>query len=157
MKILIVAVGRVKGVLANIVSDYEDRAGHYWKLDVIEVSGGSRGTGNNQVDRIRAAEADRILSKLPAELEVVALTRAGVEMNSRQLAGYLKRHAVRSSAGVAFVIGGAFGLAPMVLERARKQLRISGMTLPHEMARLVLSEQLYRAGSIIRGEPYHKG
>jgi len=157
VRILVVAVGRVRGALASTVNDYEKRASRYWKLDVIEVSGGSRGTGKNQADLVRAAEADRILSKVPAELELVALTRAGMEMNSRQLAGYLEEHAVQSSAGVGFVIGGAFGLAPKVLQRAGKQLRISGMTLPHEIARLLLSEQLYRAGSIIRREPYHKG
>lgn len=157
MRILIVAVGRVRGALAGTVSDYEERASRYWKLDVIEVSGGSRGAGKNQADRVRAAEADRILRKLPVDLEIIALSRAGMEMSSRQLAGYLEEHAVQSSPGVGFIIGGAFGLAPKVLQRAGKRLRISGMTLPHEMARLLLSEQLYRAGSIIRGEPYHKG
>ncbi|MCH2461247.1 MAG: 23S rRNA (pseudouridine(1915)-N(3))-methyltransferase RlmH [Gemmatimonadetes bacterium] len=151
------SVGRVKGALATTVSDYEDRASRYWKMDVIEVSGGTRGAGKDQAGRVREAEADRLLGKLPAELEIIALTRTGVDMSSRQLAGYLEGHAVRSSAGVSFVIGGAFGLAPRVLKRAHKKLRISSMTLPHEMARLVLSEQLYRAGSIIRGEPYHKG
>ena len=64
---------------------------------------------------------------------------------------------MRSSAGVAFVIGGAFGLGDAVLSRSRRQLSLSAMTLPHEMARLVLAEQLYRAGTILRGEPYHKG
>jgi 23S rRNA (pseudouridine1915-N3)-methyltransferase len=78
-------------------------------------------------------------------------------MDSRELATYLDRHAVRSSAGVAFVIGGAFGLDPAVLKVARRALSLSSMTLVHEMARLVLAEQLYRAGTILRGEPYHKG
>jgi len=59
--------------------------------------------------------------------------------------------------GVAFVIGGAFGLDESVLRKARTRLSLSDLTLPHEMARLVLAEQLYRAGTIIRGEPYHKG
>ena len=78
-------------------------------------------------------------------------------MDSRELAGYLERHGIRASAGVAFVIGGAFGLGSAVLERARRTLSLSKMTLPHEMARLLLMEQLYRAGTISRGEPYHKG
>ena len=59
--------------------------------------------------------------------------------------------------GVAFVIGGAFGLGEAVLDRSRTRLSLSDMTLPHEMARLFLAEQLYRAGTILRGEPYHKG
>jgi 23S rRNA (pseudouridine1915-N3)-methyltransferase len=85
------------------------------------------------------------------------MTREGESMASEELARYLERHAVRSSPGVAFVIGGAHGLAEAVLERGRRRLSLSKMTLPHEMARLVLAEQLYRAGTILRGEPYHKG
>ena len=77
-------------------------------------------------------------------------------MGSRELAGYLEGHAVRSSAGAAFVIGGAFGLDASVVTKARRTLSLSALTLPHEMARLVLAEQLYRAGTIVRGEPYHK-
>jgi 23S rRNA (pseudouridine1915-N3)-methyltransferase len=97
-----------------------------------------------------------MLARIPEGLEVVALTRIGKRMGSRELAGYLERHAVRSSAGVAFVIGGAFGLGEPVLEKARRRLSLSTFTLPHEMARLLLAEQLYRAGTIVRGEPYHK-
>ena len=104
-----------------------------------------------------AAEAEKLLARIPPELEVVALTRDGKGMDSRELSRYLERHAVRASAGVSFVIGGAFGLAPEVPARARRKLSLSHMTLPHEMARLILAEQLYRAGTILRGEPYHKG
>jgi 23S rRNA (pseudouridine1915-N3)-methyltransferase len=78
-------------------------------------------------------------------------------MSSRALARYLEGLAVRSSPGVAFLIGGAHGLDASVLERARRELSLSTLTLPHEMARLFMVEQLYRAGTIIRGEPYHKG
>ena len=78
-------------------------------------------------------------------------------MDSRELAAYLEGLAVQSAPGVAFVIGGAFGLGPEVVDRSGKRLSLSSMTLPHEMARLFLAEQLYRAGTILRGEPYHKG
>ena len=70
---------------------------------------------------------------------------------------FLEQHALRSSAGVAFVIGGALGLGDELLRRAQRRLALSSMTLPHEMARLMMAEQLYRAGTIARGEPYHKG
>lgn len=156
MKVLVVAVGRVRGVLADAVREYEVRAGRYWKLEVLEVSAGGPGHASDAVG-VRDAEAKRLVAKLPAELEVVALTREGEGMDSRALSRYLERHAVRASAGVAFVIGGAFGLGDAVLARARRRLSLSRMTLPHEMARLVLAEQLYRAGTILRGEPYHKG
>ena len=107
--------------------------------------------------KVKDAEAERLLARIPPEIEVVAMTREGRGMDSKALSGYLEQHAVRSSAGVAFVIGGAFGLGEAVLSRSRRQLSLSAMTLPHEMARLVLAEQLYRAGTILRGEPYHKG
>ena len=78
-------------------------------------------------------------------------------MTSEDLAAYLDDRRTVASPGVAFVIGGAFGLDQGVLQRAGLHLRISDMTLPPEMARLVLAEQLYRAGTILLGEPYHKG
>ena len=156
MRVLVAAVGRVRGDLSSAVAEYEKRAGRYWKLEVIEVGAGAGGRSAGSAE-VQEAEAVRLLKGIPAEVEVVALTRTGKAMDSRELSGYLDRHAVRSSAGVAFVIGGAFGLGPSVLERARKTLSLSRMTMPHEMARLVLAEQLYRAGTISRGEPYHKG
>ena len=155
MNVRIVAVGKVKGPLATAVAEYERRASHYWKLSVEEVDSGAR--GSKDPGTVLTAEAERLLARVPDELELLALTRAGRAMGSRQLAQYLEKHAVLSSAGVAFVIGGAHGLGEAVLARAKRQLSLSSMTLPHEVARLVLVEQLYRAGTILRGEPYHKG
>lgn len=153
---MLVVVGRVRGNLTTAVADFEKRAGRYWKLEIVEVSQGGGGS-NATAATVKDAEAERILARIPATMDIVALTREGRGMDSRELAAYLERHAVESSPGVAFVIGGAFGLGPQVLERARKTLSLSTMTLPHEMARLFLAEQLYRAGTILRGEPYHKG
>jgi 23S rRNA (pseudouridine1915-N3)-methyltransferase len=155
VKVAVVVVGKVRGDLAPAVAEYEARAGRYWKLEVAEVTAGAGG-GRASPQRAIEAEAERMLARIPEGLEVVALTRIGKRMGSRELAGYLERHAVRSSAGVAFVIGGAFGLGEPVLEKARRRLSLSTFTLPHEMARLLLAEQLYRAGTIVRGEPYHK-
>jgi 23S rRNA (pseudouridine1915-N3)-methyltransferase len=155
MKVLVVVVGKVRGTLVEAVAEYEKRAGRYWKLDVAEVGAGA-GSGQAPAERVMEAEAERILARIPDGLEVVALTRVGKAMGSRELAGYLGDHAVRSSAGVAFVIGGAFGLGTSVLKKARRKLSLSTLTLPHEMARLLLAEQLYRAGTLLRGEPYHK-
>lgn len=153
---MVVAVGKVRGELAAAVRDFETRAARYWKLEITEVGAGGSGRGARP-SAVMDAEAERILAKIPAELELVALTRGGTGMGSRELAGYLEELGVRSSAGVAFVIGGAFGLGSSVVARAHRQLSLSDMTLPHEMARLLLAEQLYRAGTIVRGEPYHKG
>lgn len=156
MKVMVVVVGRARGDLAEAIEEYERRAARYWKLEIVEVGQGAGG-GSAKPSAVKSAEAERILAKVPSTLEVVALTRTGSRMSSTKLAELLRRHAVRSSPGAAFVIGGAYGLGPEVLERARRTLSLSAMTLPHEMARLVLAEQLYRAGTILRGEPYHKG
>ncbi len=156
MKVLVVAVGKVKGPLAPVVAEYERRAARYWKLAIEEVDAGAR-RGSQDSGAVMSAEAGRLLARVPDELELIALTRGGKQMGSEELSGYLQELGVRSSAGVAFVIGGAHGLAQDVLTRARRRLSLSAMTLPHEVARLVLAEQLYRAGTIARGEPYHKG
>lgn len=156
MKVQVVVVGRARGDLAAAIEEYERRAQRYWKLEIVEIAQGAGGRDAKAAE-VKDAEGERILAKIPSQLEVVALTRTGSGMTSRKMAQYLQRHAVRSSPGVAFVIGGAFGLGSDVLERARRSLSLSTMTLPHEMARLLLAEQLYRAGTILRGEPYHKG
>jgi 23S rRNA (pseudouridine1915-N3)-methyltransferase len=156
VKVSVVVVGKVKGALAEAVRDYEERARRYWKLSVSEVAAGAPGA-DAAPERVRAAEAERIRTRIPDALEVVALTRVGERIGSRKLAAYLADLGTRSAPGVCFVIGGAFGLDDSVLRLARRKLTLSELTLPHEMARLVLAEQLYRAGTIVRGEPYHKG
>ena len=155
MKIQVVVVGKVRGSLQEAVDEYERRASRYWKLEVVEVPGGA-GRGAPPAE-VMAAEAERIRARLGRGLELVAMTREGKGMDSKGLADYLDRLGVRSSPGAAFIIGGAFGLAPDLVSSSRRTLSLSAMTLPHEMARLVLAEQLYRAGTILRGEPYHKG
>jgi len=157
VKLLVVGVGRPKGALAEAVAEYEKRAGRYWKLDVVEVTAGVRGSASAPPERVRGAEAERILARIPNGLDIVALTRLGQSMSSRELAVWLQELGTRSEPGAAFVIGGASGLGEAVLERADRRLSLSPLTMPHEMARLVLAEQLYRAGTIVRGEPYHKG
>jgi 23S rRNA (pseudouridine1915-N3)-methyltransferase len=151
-----VAVGRVRGALADAVQEYEARAGRYWKLETVEVAAGLKGSASVIAERVMEAEAERLLARVPAGFDLVALTREGREMSSRELAAYLQELGTRSAPGVAFVIGGAFGLGEAVLRRTARKLSLSALTLPHEMARLVLAEQLYRAGTIVRGEPYHK-
>jgi 23S rRNA (pseudouridine1915-N3)-methyltransferase len=156
VRIQVVAVGRVRGPLEGAVAEYEERARRYWKLDVAEVDAGAPGR-NPEPRRVMAAEAERILGTVATGLELVALTRTGTGMDSRTLSRWLEDQAVSAAPGVAFVLGGAFGLGDAVLSRASRRFSLSPMTLPHELARLVLAEQLYRAGTILRGEPYHKG
>ena len=157
MKITVIVVGRAGAPLKDAILEYETRAGRYWKFDVIEVaSGGGRKSGGDP-DRVIEAEEALLLARLPERAQVVALTRTGRGMGSADLADYLQDHAVHSTPDVCFVIGGAFGLGTGILERAQKRWSLSDSTLPHELARLIVAEQLYRAGTIIKNEPYHKG
>lgn len=156
MKIQMVVVGGTKGDLGAVIGDFESRCGHYWKLDVREVVAGVRGRDPSP-DQVRKAEAERIEDTVDQRLDLWVLTRDGKSMTSTGLADTLAELALRSGPGVAFVIGGAFGLDEGILKRAARRFSLSTLTLPHEVARLILTEQLYRAGTILRGEPYHKG
>ena len=155
MKVYVVLIGKPGKGLADAIEDYERRAARYWPIEVVELKAVKAGSMTDA--DVRTREGEKLLERIPREVEIVALTRVGERWSSEQLSSHLQRHALRSSAGVAFVIGGALGLGDEVVRRAQHRLSLSSMTLPHEMARLMLAEQLYRAGTIARGEPYHKG
>jgi 23S rRNA (pseudouridine1915-N3)-methyltransferase len=106
---------------------------------------------------VRAAEGDRIMKRVPRGAEMIALTRTGDAWSSATFARHLEEHAGQAGADLAYIIGGAFGLSDTVTTAARRSMRLSSFTFPHDLARLILLEQLYRAGTIIRSEPYHKG
>lgn len=156
MQISIVSVGKPGRSLDAAIREYEERAARYWKLQVniVKPETASR---NRAIDEIQAAEGDRLRAAASGAIDVVALTRGGEAWSSPRLARYLEGLAVQASGDVAFLLGGAFGLHDSVLADARHRLSLSPMTMPHDLARLVLAEQLYRAGTIVRGEPYHKG
>lgn len=156
MKLWVLTIGRTGRVLESAIAEYEARARRYWPIELVEVKEerARRGLGE---DAVREAEAERLLARLPAGLELFALTRRGDAWSSERLSRHIQQSAVRSSPGIAFMIGGAFGLSDTVLKEADRRMRLSTFTLPHDFARLMLLEQLYRAGTIARGEPYHKG
>lgn len=157
MKVSILAVGGVKGPLAAVIGEYEARAGHYWRFTIQEVEAGVGKSRKADPRAVKAAEEARLLERLPRNAQIVALTRDGKRLGSRELARFMEEKAVHSASEIVFVIGGAFGLGDGILKKASIKLSISSMTLPHEVARLVLVEQLYRAGTILKNEPYHKG
>ena len=149
------AVGSAgRGPLAELIAEFEARAARYWDLEVAEVDPGPAALPPEE--RVES-EAEALRGRVPAGLETFALTRRGKGLTSAGLARYLERTATYGGAGAAFVIGGAYGLAPSYLDEVDHRMSLSPMTLPHGLARLVLAEQLYRAGTILRGEPYHKG
>ena len=154
MRLVVAAVGKPRDRhLAAAIGDYETRAGRYWPLEVAEVREGS-GRGVSPSDA-RRREGERLVERLPAGALVVACDERGERLTSPEFAALLTmaRDAARD---VAFVVGGAYGLDDAVRRAASRSLQLAPWTLPHELARLVLAEQLYRAGTIARGEPYHK-
>lgn len=155
MRLTLLVVGRVRGSLADPVREYEERLRHYFSFEVIEVKEESA-SGGRTPQQVMAAEGERLLARVPSGAELVVLDRTGRSWSSEDLARHLERLAVEAHPGMALVIGGAHGLSEEVVRRADRRLSLSTMTLPHELARLVITEQLYRAGTILRGEPYHK-
>lgn len=156
MRVALLAVGKPRGALAEAIAEYEGRLRHYFAFEAVEVKEEPfRRPGD--AARVREEEGARLLARVPPGYEVVALHETGKPWSSEQLSRWLSELAVRGSAGAAFLVGGAYGLSDAVLRAASRQLSLSAMTLPHELARLVLTEQLYRAGTMARGEPYHKG
>ena len=153
MKLIVAAVGKPRNAaLAAAIEHYELRASRYWPLEVREVrEEPSRGA---QVNVVRAKEAERLAARVEGAT-VVACDESGVSMTSARFATFLQDARERAR-DLAFVIGGAHGLAESLRDRAQTRLALAPWTLPHELARLVLAEQLYRAGTIMRGEPYHK-
>ena len=154
MRLVVAVVGKPRDRhLAAAIDDYETRAARYWPLEVVEVREAS-GRGVSAADA-RQREADRLLERLPAAALILACDERGDRLTSPQFATLLSSARDRAQ-DVALVIGGAFGLTDEVRDRAARSIQLAPWTLPHEMARLVLAEQLYRAGTIVRGEPYHK-
>lgn len=151
MRVSIVAVGK-PGALAARIRDYEERAGRYWRLDATEVSQ-ARGKVARLVLR---GEAELIRARLRPGYVTVALTREGRRFSSTGLAKWLQRLTWGPEQGVHFLVGGAFGLQAGLRDACDLAMSLSSFTLPHDLARLVLAEQLYRAGTILRSEPYHK-
>jgi 23S rRNA (pseudouridine1915-N3)-methyltransferase len=154
VRLVVAAVGKPRDRhLAAVIDDYETRAARYWPLDVVEVREASgRGVAAGDV---QAREGARLLERLPAGASIIACDERGDRLTSTQFATLLSTARDRAH-DVAFLIGGAYGLTDDVRGRATRLIQLAPWTLPHEMARLVLAEQLYRAGTIVRGEPYHK-
>ena len=155
MRIIIAAVGRPKDeALAAAIREYEGRAARYWPLDVVEVRE-ERGSNAVTPTMVKEREGERLRERVPVSAAVVTCEASGTSMTSERFATWLQSRRERTQ-DLAFIVGGAHGLSDMLCGAAETRLSLSTLTFPHEMARLVLAEQLYRAGTIIRGEPYHK-
>lgn len=159
MKITIVAVGKVKEKFyRDAIAEFEKRLSKYCKLEIVEVA--DEKTPDNasasQELQIKAKEGDRILSAIKDDMHVIALAIEGKQLSSTELADKIDKLGISGRSSIAFVIGGSLGLDERVIKRADFKLSFSPMTFPHQLMRVILLEQIYRAYRIIAGEPYHK-
>ncbi len=156
MRITLLTVGRCRtAYLEEGAADYARRIGRYATLEQVVVKE-ERGQKGRLSEDITRKEGTRLLDAVHGNAFLVALDRSGQACTSDDLAARISELGLAGRSRMAFVIGGAFGLAQEVLKRADWRLSISSMTYTHEMTRLVILEQIYRAFTILRGEPYHK-
>lgn len=154
MRLVVAVVGKPRHAeVRDAILDYQTRAARYWPLDVHEVK--EENASALSPSEVMSREAKRLREKIPAGARIIACDAGGERKSSEQFAALLQSSR-EEARDVAFVIGGAFGLGEEITSSAASKLSLAPFTLPHELARLVLTEQIYRAGTIVRGEPYHK-
>ncbi len=141
--------------LAAVAERYFNRVRHFFPIEIIEVPP-QRGRQSENDVAIMRADSARLLAAIPSQGHVVALDERGRTLDSLKFAKWLERLTVDQPHGVTFVMGGDVGLDESVRQRAGDVLSLSAMTLPHQLARVVLLEQIYRACTLMRNIPYHK-
>lgn len=152
MEVTLLAVGRLRPSFREACDDYQRRLSRYTPVREVEVREASRAP-TPEVQR--KDEAARLLARVPGGADLICLARAGSAWSSAQLAEQVRRWQLRARP-LAILIGGSHGLDDALLAGAHARWSLGPLTLPHELARVVVLEQLYRAWTILRGEPYHK-
>jgi 23S rRNA (pseudouridine1915-N3)-methyltransferase len=160
MRILVIAVGRLKqGPERELAEAYRKRAEAVGRtlglreIEILEI----RESRAQDVERRRTEESIAIANVIPERAMVVVLDERGDNLDSATLAGLLREWRAEDRSAVCFVIGAADGLADSLRQRASRKLAFGTATWPHQLARVMLLEQLYRAGTILAGHPYHRG
>lgn len=159
MNITILAVGKIKeSFYREALSEYQKRLGRYCSLEIVEVADepAPEKASPAQEELIKEREAQRILKRLPDNSFVITLEITGKKYDSEGFANKLEDLALAGNSRLVFVIGGSLGLHSSVSARADFKISFSDMTFPHQLMRVILTEQIYRAFRIINGEPYHK-
>lgn len=159
MKITILAVGKLKEKYwKQAISEYEKRLSAYSKIEIIEVPDekAPENMSDKEIEQVKEKEGQRLLAKIKPQATVITLEIQGKMLSSEGLAEEMQRRMTQGQSDFVFVIGGSNGLHENVLQRSNHALSFSKMTFPHQMMRVVLIEQVYRAFKIMRGEAYHK-
>lgn len=156
MKITLICVGKLSlPFIKQGVTEYCKRLKRYTTLQEIELKEEKRGGKKADINFIRHSEAQLILAKIPQGAYIIGLDETGTITSSEKFATKIEHHMTQGSSNLCFIIGGAFGLTDELKRCCNELLSLSAMTFTHQMARMVILEQLYRAFTIIRHEPYH--
>ncbi len=159
MKITVIAVGKIKEKFyREAVAEYEKRLSRYCKLEIIQVEDErTPDRAGDAIEReIKRREADRIMKHLKDDACVVTLEIQGRMYDSEEFSHEIEQLAIQGTSHIQFVIGGSLGLHEEICKRAERAVSFSKMTYPHQLMRVILLEQIYRAYRIMNGEPYHK-
>lgn len=159
MNINIITVGKLKEKYLKLgIDEFKKRLSKYCKLEIIELDDekAPENLSDKEMEMIKDKEGKKILGKVKGNSYVIALAIDGKNLSSEELASTIESLGVRGNSHITFVIGGSLGLSDEVLDRADYKLSFSKMTFPHQLMRLILLEQVYRAFRINKGEPYHK-
>jgi len=155
MKITFLTVGKTEDAyLKDGIEKYIKRLKHYTKLSIIDLDE-LKNTKALTQEQQKSKEAELILKKITPQDYVILLDEKGMELTSEKFAAYIDKKAIASVSNMVFVVGGPYGFDSTVYARANDKLSLSAMTFSHQMVRLFFIEQLYRAFTIIKGEPYH--
>ncbi len=154
MKITLLLVGKTTSPeIKTVCLDYHKRINHYMKMEEVIIDNGAIKIQDKQ--KVKDKEGEMILKKITPTDFVVLLDDKGKEFTSVQFAQYLNNQFNQSVKNICFVVGGAYGFSDAVYARANAKLSLSKMTFSHQIIRAIFAEQLYRAFTILRGEPYH--
>lgn len=159
MNITIISVGKLKEkYLKQGIAEYLKRLKSYAKVKIIEVADEPAGQqlSAKEVELIKELEGKKIIDKIPKRAEVIALDLRGKELTSEKFAEYIDETATYGKSHLVYIIGGSHGLSEEVLKLTNLKVSFGRLTYPHQLMRLILVEQIYRAFKILNNEPYHK-
>jgi len=159
MKITILCVGKVKEKFyREAIAEFSKRLSRYCKLEIVEVTDEktAESASETEIRIVKEKEGERLLKNIKDDAYVICLCIDGKQLDSEELSAKMENLGVQGISHMYFVIGGSLGLADAVINRADYKLSFSKMTFPHQLMRVILLEQIYRAYRIMNHEPYHK-
>lgn len=157
--IRIVTVGKIKEKAnKELIAEYVKRLSAYTKIEITEVDEAilPKNASDADVENLKIKETEKLLSQIHPNHHVILLDLKGKSLSSEAFCDHIFKQYVYGKSDITFVIGGSHGVSYLMLQRADFQLKLSDMTFPHQLARLILLEQIYRAYKIHQNEPYHK-